>query len=255
MHPIRTNALCAALSLILFTSGSGCQPRSELAEAAVVLTFDDTFIEPWHDHRWLFDEHDARATFLLGRPAGIEAERFELLRQLQDEGHEMGCHTLDHVDVVEYVDSASTDALIDDQILPALEIMDREDLGHRSFSYPYGRYTGETNDALADHFDILRGIGRADDPREIFHTWRGETFVHAASVDLGTVDLDDLAVAMDMAVEDGNALLLYAHKIIETEEDYAPETPSILTGDLATVLQMATDRDLPFHTLSYLVSR
>ncbi len=234
--------------------GPGCAPRSEHAEAAVVLTFDDVFIEPWHEHRWLFDEHDARATFLLGRLEGVTSERFELLRELQDDGHEMGCHTLNHVDAIDYVHESSVEAYVDEQILPALEIMDREGLAHRSFSYPYGHYTRETNRALLEHFDILRGSGRIGDLGDIFHSWRGETFVNAASVDLGAVDLEATAEAMDLAREREDALMLYAHKIIESEDVYDPDTPSITTEGLADVLQLATDRGLPLHTMSYLVA-
>lgn len=48
--------------LFLAVCFAGCQPLSPLAEPAVVLSFDDAFVEGWHEHRWLFDEYDARVT-------------------------------------------------------------------------------------------------------------------------------------------------------------------------------------------------
>lgn len=172
-----------------------------------------------------------------------------MLRDLQDDGHEMGCHTLNHISPRDYVDTHTVEEFIVEEIDPALEVMDLEGLEHSSFSYPWGNDTHALNAGLLDRFDILRDSGTIADTDHIFHKWRGQRHINAAAVDDGMAPLEDIEAAMDMAVEDETALMLYAHKIAEESSSVHIDPDA-----LEAILAAAEERGLAFHTLSYLVA-
>jgi peptidoglycan/xylan/chitin deacetylase (PgdA/CDA1 family) len=108
--------------------------RNSAAPTSVSLTFDDGYSEQW-SFRSLLREHSLDATFYvstrtIGQPGFMDGEQ---LAALASDGHEIGGHTLDHVDLdsVDRVEARrqvaeDRQALIDNGFAAA------------TFAYPFG---------------------------------------------------------------------------------------------------------------------
>lgn len=132
--------------------------------SGICLTFDDWFIRGWHEARELFARYDAKATFFLGKPHQVKAADWERLRDLQAEGHEIGCHTLTHARLTKFLQTGSYDDYLAQEVLPALEIMRAEGMRVTSFSYPYFKYRPQLTGRLLEHFEMVREAGVQANP-------------------------------------------------------------------------------------------
>ncbi|MEC7965694.1 MAG: polysaccharide deacetylase family protein [Pseudomonadota bacterium] len=132
---------------------------------ALCLTFDDNFVDSWHDTLDLFDKYDARATFFLCWPERISAPQLRKLQEIEARGHEIGFHTREHVRLPKYLLSHTLEDYLDDQIDRGLDAM--ADLGFhpKSFSFPYFRFRPKLIAPLLERFEILRLEG----PYDQFH--------------------------------------------------------------------------------------
>lgn len=130
----------------------------------IVLSFDD-----WHEREWArflptLAAHKIRATFypclknIVGATATVRRSYFDTLRRLADAGHAVGYHTLTHA-IIEAARGVPTNALIDAEIIPGLEMFEKAGLPRpRHFAYPGGKHNVASDDALLEIFDTVRTI-------------------------------------------------------------------------------------------------
>jgi len=232
-----------ALAVVLFLGFAGC---GHADDAAVVLTFDDAFVEQWHDQRSVFVEYGARVSFMVTRFDSLGEEQISMLRDLEGDGHEIGCHSLTHVDPREFLAEHTVEEYVDAEITPALELMAAAGFEPTSFSYPWGGRSGELDVALWEQFEILRGSGGIGS--DGLYDYAGDPLVFGARVDDGYATIDEVEEAMRRARGDGSALVLYTHRVLEESE-----ASHIKPDDLEELLARATELDLPLKTLSELV--
>ena len=114
----------------------------------VVLTFDDSYVDNWHQVMPYFEEKDVVATFFCHKWASTqtgdltEAE-LATLRLFEVDGHEIGYHTKDHVSTRDKKYNKNTtieakaNAYFEYQIKPGVENMRTRGFEPESFSYPY----------------------------------------------------------------------------------------------------------------------
>jgi peptidoglycan/xylan/chitin deacetylase (PgdA/CDA1 family) len=218
-------------------------------EAAMALTFDDDFIEQWHDQRALFDDYDVHATFLVTRFDQLTDEQLRWLHDLEQDGHEIGCHSLTHVDPDIFLEDHTVPEYVDAEIVPAIELMQAQGFDPRSFSFPWGSHDDELDAALSPYFEILRTSGTLDEPADALYRWSGDTVLAAGRIDEGHYTMDQLDDAIGLARQRGDALVVYTHRIMGST-DRSHITPD----QLEEVLAAAARADLAFGTLSDLTS-
>lgn len=233
-----------ALWLALAVSmGSSCS-----AQSGVALCFDDYFIDQWYGQRALFEQYGARVTFSVTHFDQLETEEVEWLHDLEDDGHEIGCHSLTHADPLAYLETHSVDEYIAEEIEPAIELMEVEGFHPTSFTFPWDGQTDELVDGLLGYFEILRGSGHLEGPQDFYYKPIDGRLIGGARLDEGWWTEDQLDAALRRADRNGSVLVVYAHRILE-ESDKSHITPD----SLETALAMIEERDLPFATLSELV--
>lgn len=125
------------------------------------LSFDDIPASAWTEAGPVLAQHDARATYYVcGGLSGtiqLEREQFstEHLQALHAAGHEVGCHTYEHVSVL---------TLSDAELAASLE-RNAAWVGERlggyemsTFAFPFGDWSVGAKRALARRFRSARGV-------------------------------------------------------------------------------------------------
>lgn len=196
------------------------------------LSFDDFPETAWTEAGPVLAAHGVRATYYVcgGLEGGSNMDRPQFttdqLQALFEAGHEVGCHTFEHVSVLR-LDRTGLAASLDRNARWVAERLD----GHvmTSFAYPFGDCSVAAKRTVRDRFALGRGVrdgvnlGRAD---------RGQT--RAIGLErrrLPHYDLEDLMV---QAANERGWLVAYGHDVSDRPTDYGC-TPA----DLDRVLTLA----------------
>lgn len=148
----------AARALLMALAMASCR-RPPPSRAGVAITFDDHSIEEWHRALDLFRRYDAHATFFVDQFHLLTKEQLRLLEDIRRDGHEIGVHSVDHVNAHVYLAEQPGRTMEDyarEQVLPAVEAMRRRGFAPVSFSYPGGHGPPEGDAVLLRHFRMLR---------------------------------------------------------------------------------------------------
>ena len=118
------------------------------------LTFDDFSGENWLKADEIFKKYNAHATFFIS--GEITPEKAAVLKKLQDSGHSIGLHTVNHRDAAPLPENTTLEEYFKAQVLPQLESCEKYGLNIRGFAYPNNRRTPETDKVMFERFDYLR---------------------------------------------------------------------------------------------------
>jgi len=124
----------------------------------VALTFDDAYVDSWHEARDLFATHGARATFFVTRFFRLNDERIAKLHELESDGHAIESHGVNHVNAADYAESFGARTYVEDELVPSLDAMRSEGFSPTAFAYPFGARTGELDRELLEHVEVVRSI-------------------------------------------------------------------------------------------------
>ncbi len=236
-------------------SASTAVPR--ITEAGFVLSFDDCTLQNWKKQMPLFKKYDARVTFFIDDFDKLDKERIEVLKELQQAGHAVGCHGLRHEKAVEYYQANGMEKYLKDEIEPSLQAMNRHGFTPTCFAYPYSRNDEKTDAALLKIFRHLRSgshspAKRLADKDDIFIKLgdiAGTGLLYGASCQPHYVD-DDLVsqtlAALQRAKKNDEILILYAHDIRQPEEE-GPKN-YIAVQPLEKILDYAREIGLQFYS-------
>ena len=130
--------------------------------AAVVLSFDDQWVDAWYAVRPILADHGARVTFFVARFWELtDAQRAEL-HALAADGHDIEAHTVNHLRAPDYVADHGLDAWLDDDAVPSIDALTADGFAAPvAFAYPFGARTGETDRAMLHHVPVLRSVSFA----------------------------------------------------------------------------------------------
>jgi len=128
----------------------------------VAFTFDDiSSINSWSLARNIFQDNNITATFFMDRWHQLTTEQLNTLQTLRSDGHQIACHTYEHVNIYDarYNDEEDkAEAYLQDQVLPAIENMQEDGFNPVSFAYPYTRYTGKHNVKIKKYLPSVRAF-------------------------------------------------------------------------------------------------
>ena len=202
----------------------------------LLLTFDDPNYDRWVRYIPLFEKYGAHVSFF---PYGhLEGEALEKMALLRKAGHTVGTHTLEHVNLPDYLKSHGEEEFWDKQIEPHLRSYAKAGIRVMSFAYPNGRRTKETDEMLLRHgIRRIRGCGdgvhrvtfydadgsRADEWKPIadndyaFNPIEGladtKVLFGATVGEAYHTDIDDLCAAIRRAARENKVLQLTSHDI------------------------------------------
>ena len=114
----------------------------------LLLAMDDDYIETWEQYFDFFDECGARITFF------IQGEYFPFSVKALSRGHDIGFHTLNHLDLRK----VSREEFAE-ETYEAAESFRQEGIPLSSFAYPFGFSEPWMHKILLESFGVLRGYG------------------------------------------------------------------------------------------------
>jgi len=201
----------------------------KVAGQGLLLTFDDRNMLSWEKQIPLFAKYGAHVTFFVDHFDELSPEQISALQNLKNAGHSIGCHGLRHLKAAEYSEKYSTGKYISDEIIPAIQAMEKKGFRPTCFAYPNSNRNDETDKALKKYFRHIRSGSRVEGTMEA----TGKSFVKADSL-ANTFCFyglsfhpksknDSLVVqakkAIDRLAANREFLVLYAHDIRNEGEE------------------------------------
>ncbi|WP_319589752.1 polysaccharide deacetylase family protein [uncultured Draconibacterium sp.] len=201
-----------------------CQKSKQ--QGAVVYSFDDQYIDEWYKQRDLFNQYNIKATFFINRPQNLSSEQLEKLKQLEADGHEIGCHGLNHRNVVDFKDSL--DVLINSEIKPAIKILADYGFEICSFAHPFGKSLPEIDTLLLSQFQYLRKATynikdtTIDFYDDIFATKDNYQITNSMGIDTNyKISLQNFETGILRAKANNEVLILHAHRVDSSLTNYS----------------------------------
>ncbi len=195
--------------------------------AGIVFTIDDGNVNFWYPYLDYLDSFHFKLTFYVtGYHEFSEAEK-TMLKNFWNHGHEIAYHTTNHVKISEFLEKKTVDDYLQEEILPDLELMNKDSLEVRNFAYPYGYGDKTIDQLLLNYFKSVRRIRvtshfRLYELDEIFYDFpTKDRIIFGANIDNGSeVPESDIIKALQRAKEENKVILLYCHKIGNSNDDY-----------------------------------
>jgi len=200
--------------------------------SGIVFTFDDQYVNEWYSARDLFQEFGIKATFFINRPQELTPEEIAMLKQLQAGGHEIACHSMNHVNINDFLLTHTVKEYIDQEIIPAIAILNDLGFDIKSYAYPYGVSTPIVNEELLKYFRIIRkatyNIENLDLDKidRVYTKMDSNQVIDAMGIDSGYgISLESLEKGMIRAKSENEYLALFAHRVVEdpTGSQISPE--------------------------------
>jgi peptidoglycan/xylan/chitin deacetylase (PgdA/CDA1 family) len=215
--------------------------RSRLSAPLVTFSFDDFPKSAWVNGGPLLKRYGVRATYYVaGALAGATVDGVrqfdrEDLCEIAAAGHEIGCHTFDHLRIV-FADKTAIETSL---ARNAQFVRDAAGVEMTTFAYPFGHANLATKYMIAQRFKAARGI------------WAG---LNSPSIDMAQVQSSPLENrGFDMAFYDeliaktkasNGWLVLFAHDVDDVPSPYGA-TPAQLEAVLKRVADAGIEV-LPF---------
>ncbi len=196
----------------------------EKQEGAVIFSFDDQYVNDWFNYKDIFSQYNIKATFFICRPQQLKPIEISHLKLLESEGHEIACHSTNHLNALTFQDSI--DSYINQEILPAKNILSDYGFIITSFAYPYGKSTPDIDSAVNNHFTYIRKATwnyndtTLNSYNEIFATKNSHNIINAMGIDTGyDITLENIKLGIERAKKENEVLILFAHQIIESSKN------------------------------------
>lgn len=194
-------------------------------QGGVIFTFDDQFVNEWYAYKDIFAKYHIKATFFIAHPQLLDGGSVEKLKILQNEGHEIACHGFNHLNCLDYTDSMNV--YIEKEIQPAIQTMKSKGFKVVSFAYPYGKSSISSDSILLHYFSYLRKATynindtTIDRYNEIYISSPSTRITDAMGIDYNySITLENMEKAIQRAVNNNEILVLYAHRIDSSKNDY-----------------------------------
>ena len=207
------------------------------ARGVFSLSFDDIPVSAWTEAGPILAEHGIKATYYVcgglsgGSNMGLPQFETEHLQALYEDGHEVGCHTYEHVSTLT-LNPAELDASLARNAAWVAERLD----GHvmTTFAYPFGDASLGSKAVIDSRFLCGRGVrdglndGKAD-----------RTLLQAVGLESRRLPGYDLEALMAQTAASRGWLIAYGHDVMDGPTPYGC-TPD----DLDRLIRLAKAADL-----------
>ena len=224
-------------------------------QAGFTLTFDDYDVDGWYSLKNSYLKYNTKATFFVSHFHTLTTNEVNKLKALEQDGHEIGCHTYDHKGVGKdfHYDANRINEYINSQIKPAYNNMKNAGFNPVSFAYPFGERNNAYDNAVKTYFPYLRTTASDDNRKlyqldEIFHK-KGKHYTILAGDGIDNSyhnEIDEITQAFIKARENGEIITLYGHQV--TDE---PNNPYAISPEkLKNLMRVANELGLKSYTFS-----
>jgi peptidoglycan/xylan/chitin deacetylase (PgdA/CDA1 family) len=212
-----------------------------IKKGGIVITFDDEHVSEWYLADSLLNKYHWKATFCICHFYRLTTDEIHKLHVLQDAGHEIAGHGLNHLDAVQYVSQYGISSYLNEEIIPMIKIMNKESFMVNSFAYPHGNRDEKLDFALLHYFNIIRGITNLrnncyfNNSPIVFGIGIDSIFVHGENYIL------DL---LNYAKTNNKILIVYSHTIHNVKGS------GVKISTLNLICNYINENDMEYYTLS-----
>ena len=201
------------------------------------ISFDDIPVTAWTEAGPILEQHGIKATYYVcgglsgGFNMGLPQFGTEHLQDLYEAGHEVGCHTYEHVSTLT-LSPAELDASLAHNAQWVEERLD----GHvmRTFAYPFGDCALGSKPVIDSRFLCGRGV------RDGVNTGKADRAnLQAIGLESRRLPGYDLEALMASTASEKGWLIAYGHEVMDGPTPYGC-TPD----DLDRVIRLAKAADL-----------
>ena len=240
---------CTALLLmVLFLSGcKKFEKEGHLQQAGIVLTFDDNNIENWYHSLDFLDSNGIRATFYISKYRGFTADQKTKLMAIQSRGHEIGYHTVNHYNMVDYVYKYhhTIAELVQNEITAGLALMNRDGLYPKTFAYPFGSHCDAIDNSLKRYFKSVRVLNGTNDYAKSLAPTDKNELLYGFGLDKSSNHTDGTIEKLLRSAKNNSACaILVGHKINSNIN------LSVSNERLKKIAALAKELNLKFYTAS-----
>ena len=215
----------------------------------VVITFDDKSVFEWSLADSLLKEHNWKATFCVSQINKLTTYEIQELHDLQNAGHEIAGHGLNHLNSVDYINDHGVESYLNEEIISMIEFMDKKSFMVNSFAYPFGSHNEEIDSVLLEYFKIIRGTTYGiKDPSEQDCYFENSMLVSGIGIDSHYEHFseDYILDLLTYAKNTGRILVLYGHVPVENvTSDY-----QVSVSTLNLICNYIEENDMKYYTLN-----
>lgn len=188
---------------------------------AVVLTFDDEYINDWYIADSIFSKYEWKVTFCVSAYGTLSEEEKIRIKALQEKGHEIASHSTHHYNASEYLSNHSIEEYLINEIFPSLNEMSDDGLNITSFVYPGGVRSVELDLTLFNYFSVLRGTTynklSTKSGSQFLTRGSDELLVYGLGIDNHYEHFSEKYIMelIEYADDENIALILYGHDIAD----------------------------------------
>lgn len=221
-------------------------------QSGVVISFDDDYVNEWHEVNTVLQPYDWKATFFVTRFNQLSSDKIQKLKALKSEGHEIGGHGLNHLNAVNYISSNSTTAYLNDEITSMITQMSSFDLVPTSFAYPYGSRNTTTDNLLLNEFQIIRGTtyGNAAPISQNCYYNSNSKLVFGLGIDknYSHFNIPYFLSLLEHAKKNNKIVIFYAHKpVLSFQNNYETEYQTLIE-----ICNYVKNNNMKFYRMSEL---
>jgi peptidoglycan-N-acetylglucosamine deacetylase len=205
---------------------TNCEQKKATQQGGIAISFDDRFVYNWYQLRPLFKKYNAKITFYITQPDSLSDKEVNMLHELQKEGHEIGCHSMRHERVANYLQEHSLTEYMENEIFNALRTMKKQGFTPKTFAHPGGSQTWRSDHELLKYFTLLRDVSmktrklwkfkyiqEVENMDEIYYQHNNTQRVNALLIDTSAnLTINDIKKGLQRAKKEGSVIMLFGHK-------------------------------------------
>lgn len=212
---------------------------------SVTLTFDDGNASQFQYAAPLLASSAQKAVFyvnsgLVGRAGYM---KWSQLATLKRDGHEIGGHTLQHVELPTVNEQQRNRQINED-----FQRLSRRNLSPKNFAVPYGAYDNDTTAAVAKTYDSMRAFKNAG-----LNIWPYNKYLLYVRPITNTTSVNEVLSWIDEAEAENAWLVIVFHEVLPIVDPL--DTYSWSTVHFETLLKRMNEKGIRAKTISEVLSR
>lgn len=217
----------------------------------IVFSFDDRSIYDWYSLRNLFKENKVTATFFISKPQELSETQVQMLKILEKEGHEIGAHSTEHLNLEKYLENHTIEEYIDEEIIFCKENLEGKGYTIDSYAFPFGIRTKELEEKLEGIFPCSRGTAHTNETIRLkdldniyFSCGEKHPFTIGAGIDeVYENTSEEIEQALNRAKENNEIVVFYSHHVFK-DDSYTTSFERF-----EEIIEKARELDLEFYTI------
>lgn len=249
MHK-RNAGLCIALILGVFVL-NGCKKFDKqgfLPQAGIAMTFDDNYVDNWIKYLPFLDSSGIKATFYISNYNRLNARQIQDLHIIQNHGHEIAYHTVNHYNMVDYVYKYrhSVEDLMQKEIVAGLKMMNKDGFYPTTFAFPGGTHCDAIDESLKHYFKSVRALNGTFNYAKSLAATDNNYMLYGFSLDKSSKQKDVTVEHLLESAKSNNTCAVLLTHIINVPSSQLSTSLDRLKKVVATAKRL----DLKFYTIS-----